>query len=122
MLDFFDYVFYRITDSRYYQIVDPIDTWIWGWGVLSTCEYFNICSIIISSVLLFKLNININAILIICTALPIYLINLTRYNEKKYKKLKNRYTIEHGRKLKGMAVFFYITGSIIFFIMLCSLL
>ena len=113
MLAFFDYVFYRITDSRYYQFVDPIDTWIWGWGVLSTCEYFNVCSIIISIVLLFKLNIDINAI---------YLINLTRYSEKKYKKLKEKYTIEHGRKLKGMAVFFYITGSVILFIMVCFLL
>lgn len=122
MLDFFDYVFYRITASRYYQIADPIDTWIWGWGVLSTCEYFNVCSIIIGVVLLFKLNFHINAILIICTALPIYLINLTRYNEKKYQKLKVRHTNEQGRKLKGMAVFFYITGSIILFIMLCSLL
>ena len=88
MIAFFDYIFYRIADSKYYQFVDPKDAWIWGWGLLSTCEYLNACSVIMGLIVLLKINITVNTVLILCIALPIYLINLLKYNEKKYKMLK----------------------------------
>lgn len=119
MIAFFDYIFYRIADSKYYQFVDPKDAWIWGWGLLSTCEYLNACSVIMGLIVLLKINITVNTVLILCIALPIYLINLLKYNEKKYKMLKKIYKVEPKRKIKGIAVFSYIIGSIALYIVVC---
>lgn len=121
MLVFFDYVFYRITDSRYYQFVDSKDTWVWGWGLLSTCESINVCSVIMFILSMFNQIVPSPEILVLCIFLPIFIANLFRYNEKKYTMLKKKYVDCSDRKIKGIGVVSYIIGSMILFAIACIL-
>lgn len=119
MLTFFDYVFYRITDSKYYQFVDPKDTWVWGWGLLSTCECLNVCSVIMFIFSMFSKTIPSPKILVLIIFLPIFITNLFRYNEERYMMLKGKHIGDSNRKIKGICVVSYIIGSIILFAMAC---
>lgn len=119
MFVFFDYVFYRITDSRYYQFVDPNDTWIWGWGVLSTCESINVCSAIMFLFSIVNRIVSSPVIVVLSIFIPIFIANLFRYNGKKYKILKEKHSNDSNRIIKGIGVLCYVIGSMMLFALAC---
>jgi len=115
MLRFFDYCFYRITYSKYYQRVDKKDPYIWAWGWISLCQTFNVLSIIIIYYLIIDTKFNFKLVCI-PIYLTIYFLNIYCFLPiKKYKEMGKLEKNEKYRKLKGWGVILYILLSFAIF-------
>lgn len=106
MLKFFDYLFYRATNSKWYQTVAPKDTFAWGLGFTAICELFNIGLFLNIYGIIYKRIFSEIELLIIGT--PILIFNIFRLTEKRYLFLREKYKDDPHRKKKGWFLVLYI--------------
>ena len=114
MVRFFDYLYYRIATSKYYQKTAQQYAYIYAYGIVSLLEGFNI--LIVIKLFTFFLNIEIRTplILVFC-CIPLVIINMCRYNEKKLAQLKEIYKEERNRKKNGYIIIIYSVVTVALF-------
>ena len=106
MVRCFDYLYYRIATSAYYQKTAHQYAYIYAYGLVSLLEGFNILTVI--KLITFILNIEIRTIFIlIFCCIPLVTINMFRFNETKLAQLKETYKGERNRRKKGYIIIIY---------------
>ena len=114
-LKFFDYVFYRIATTKYYQKVDPKTPYIWAFGCVSFFQLGNILTIVDIYQIFTKVRFD-NASLVWSISIPLSIINVFFITtEKKYKWMVEHYKNEKNKIIKGWGVFLYMIGSVLAF-------
>lgn len=115
ILRLIDYVFYRTTSSKWYQMVAPKDTFAWGLGFTTICELSNIG---------FLLNVYgtihkkiFSEIELLIFFIPIVIFNIFRLTEKRYVLLCKKYKNESHKKRNGWFVISYFIISFLLFFM-----
>jgi hypothetical protein len=114
-LKFFDYVFYRLATTRYYQKVDPKTPYIWAFGLLS---FFQLCNIltIVNIYQIFTHVIFDIKVLVWSIAIPLSIINIFFVTtKKKYEWAVEHYKNEKNKKIKGWGIFLYMFVSFVLF-------
>ena len=115
MLKFFDYCFYRITYSKYYQRVDKKDPYIWAWGGISLSQTCNVLTFITLYHIIKGIEYDF-VIVGISIYVTIYFLNIFLFLPiKKYKEMGKWEKNEKYRTLKGWGVFLYILLSMLVF-------
>lgn len=114
MVRCFDYLYYRIATSGYYQKTTHQYAYIYAYGLVSLLEGFNILTVI--KLLTFILNIEIRTtfILLFC-CIPLVLFNMCRLNEKKLAQLKETYKEERNRRRNGYIIVLYSLITVVLF-------
>lgn len=115
MITFFDYCFYRIATTRYFQKVDPKMPWIWAFGWVSFCQTGNVLTLIDVYQIFTNSTYNYES-WIWPIAIFISIINMFLLTEKKYNRLVEHYKEEKNKKIKGWGVFLYVLGSLFIYI------
>ncbi|MDR1198829.1 MAG: hypothetical protein LBK94_07445 [Prevotellaceae bacterium] len=115
MIKFFDYCFYRIATTKYFQKVDPKTPYIWAFGWTQFCELLNILTFI-NIYHLFDNSRYDYEIVPILICIPLSIINVfILLTKKKYNKSIAYYKDEKHKKLKGWGIFLYVIGSMLAF-------
>ena len=119
-IKYFDYVFYKIATSKFYQKVDPKMPYIWAFGVLQFCQLCNILTLVGIYDIFTGVNLASEPKTFVWKiAFPLSVFNVFFVmTEKKYKWLIERYKNEAHKKLKGWLVILYIVGTLVFAIVM----
>lgn len=115
----FDYIFYRIATSKFYQKLDSKTPYIWAFGALSFCQLCNVLTIIGIFQTIHGKNILSIPNLSMKIGIPLGVFNMLFVTtEKKYRWLIEKYKNEENRTLKGWFVISYVTISILTFLII----
>jgi hypothetical protein len=110
-MNFFNYCFYRISSA--YKFIDGTGFYIYGNGVVSSCQAFNTISLI--SVLLTFFEYKLSKEIIISTIAFYFILNLFLNTKNKFNLLSERWKEEKHKTLKGWLVFAYVVASLVLF-------
>lgn len=114
MVRFFDYLYYRIATSSYYQKTAHQYAYIYAYGLVSLLEGFNILTIIKLFSIFLNIEIKTTVILIFC-CIPLVIINTCRLNERRLAQLKETYKEETSRRKNGYIIIIYLLVTVVLF-------
>jgi len=115
MLKFFEYCFYRIAYSKYYQRVDKKEPYIWAWNGISFSQTCNVLTFITLYHIIKGIEYDF-VIVGISIYVTIYFLNIFVFLPiRKYKEMGKWKKDEKYRTLKGWGVFLYILLSMLVF-------
>lgn len=107
MLRFYDYVFYRVASSRFYQKVAPRTFCQGGFGVTTIAEVLNFITIISIICTIFDFEFT-RGMAKYWVNIPIIIFNCFRFTEERYKVLNEQFKDEPNKKIKKYLLLLYL--------------
>lgn len=110
-MKFFNYCFYRISSA--YKFIDSTGYYIYGNGVVSASQSFNVLTLI--SIFIYVIEEKQKPSYALIVGALIFITNLFLYDKNKYNKLSEQWKDEKHKTLKGWLVFAYVVASLVLF-------